>query len=490
VRHLSHALGVATLILLVNCEYVVFRNANARMHSSAPLAQVALVDVFAIAILSTVLALILIALHRTRRWPLLEFVLAACLPPLLIARNAELVSWPPHPYRLFLKIPGIASWQWPPSRARVIVLMFCWMLLLLTVRSCALPAYQRLVRYGSAILAGCGLFGIVVSAQLVRAATWSPRPAQPVIAERATGKAFGHHRRVVWIILDELSHRQVFEHRAQGLELPHFDSLRSVSTVYTQVLDAGSRTETVMPSLFLGTRVVDVDYSDSDHLVVRRESGAWESFDLHRTTFAEAFQTGRRIGIAGWWNPYCQMSEGLASECFWTARVPPNNPFNPPSKAETAAIQIHHETYDELHARNVRLLKDESLDFVFLHLPVPHPPSIYDRRAATFRLGYGGSYLDSLALADRTLGECLSILRASPRWSETTLIVNGDHSWRIDSWRRAPGWTAEDEMASGNKFDPRPALLVHQPGQLEPVTVNSPFPLIHLHKILTDALIP
>jgi hypothetical protein len=219
-------------------------------------------------------------------------------------------------------------------------------------------------------------------------------------------------------------------------------------------------------------------------------SGAWENFDPQRTIFASAFRAGFRIGIAGWWNPYCQMSEGLSADCFWTARVPVNNPLSSSLQAEVSTIGNHRAIYEELHAQSIRLLKDESLDLIFLHLPVPHPPSIYDRRTGTFRRAFGGSYLDSVALADRTLGDCLSILRASPRWAETMVVVNGDHSWRVDSWRKVPGWTAEDAMAAGDKFDPRPALLVHQPGQLQPVTADSPFPLIHIRKILTAALIP
>jgi hypothetical protein len=50
VRQLGHAIGFATLILLANCEYLVFRNGNARMHSSAPFASIAVADIFAIVI--------------------------------------------------------------------------------------------------------------------------------------------------------------------------------------------------------------------------------------------------------------------------------------------------------------------------------------------------------------------------------------------------------------------------------------------------------
>ena len=52
------------------------------------------------------------------------------------------------------------------------------------------------------------------------------------------------------------------------------------------------------------------------------------------------------------------------------------------------------------------LIRDQSISFVFIHLPVPHPPGIYDR--STGRERAGGTYIDNLALADRSLGELMA----------------------------------------------------------------------------------
>ncbi len=65
----------------------------------------------------------------------------------------------------------------------------------------------------------------------------------------------------------------------------------------------------------------------------------------------------------------------------------------------------------------------------------------------------GGSYLDGLALADRELGNVLASLKSSPRWKDTTVIVEGDHSWRLWLWNDQPGWMAEDAAASVTGFD-------------------------------------
>jgi hypothetical protein len=76
----------------------------------------------------------------------------------------------------------------------------------------------------------------------------------------------------------------------------------------------------------------------------------------------------------------------------------------------------------------------------------------------------------------------LAILELQPRWAATTLIVQGDHSWRTDMWRPVPGWSAEDERASdGGKWDPRPVLLIHASGQQSSNTVTAPTSLMFVH---------
>jgi len=57
-------------------------------------------------------------------------------------------------------------------------------------------------------------------------------------------------------------------------------------------------------------------------------------------------------------------------------------------------------------------------------------------------------------------------------------------------WRQTRHWTSEDEAVShGGIFDPRPMLMVHQPGQHTPRTVSQPFPLVGVHDILDSQIL-
>jgi membrane-anchored protein YejM (alkaline phosphatase superfamily) len=146
------------------------------------------------------------------------------------------------------------------------------------------------------------------------------------------------------------------------------------------------------------------------------------------------------------------------------------------------------QTYLNLQQHALELLKQDQADFIFLHLPIPHSPNIWSRVNDDYARGCGSSYLDNLALADRTLGNMMAILRQSPRWNDTTVIVQGDHSWRIMLWNWLPAWTEEDDQASRGEFDPRPALLIHNAGQTQPATDGRALSLLFVHDALENVL--
>jgi membrane-anchored protein YejM (alkaline phosphatase superfamily) len=132
------------------------------------------------------------------------------------------------------------------------------------------------------------------------------------------------------------------------------------------------------------------------------------------------------------------------------------------------------------------LIRNDRTRFVFIHLPIPHPPGIYDRRA--HKLSEGGDYIDNLVLADDTLGALLQQIDQTPNASQTTLIVSSDHSWRVPMWRLGPDWTDEEEQISRGRFDQRPVFLIHFPGQNSASEVNTAMPEISEHYIITAML--
>jgi hypothetical protein len=146
----------------------------------------------------------------------------------------------------------------------------------------------------------------------------------------------------------------------------------------------------------------------------------------------------------------------------------------------------HKRAYDILMTQGLELIREDGERLVFLHLPAPHPPGIYDRVSG--RMRDGGSYLDNLALADKTVGDVHAAIEASPDSQNTIFIVSGDHSMRVPTWRGTASWTPEDERVFGKRFDTRPVLMVHFPGEQKGLTVKEPFEEIQTHAMIEEML--
>jgi hypothetical protein len=308
--------------------------------------------------------------------------------------------------------------------------------------------------------------------------------------------------RIVWLLFDELSYDQTFEHRFPGLTLPAFDQFRSESVVFTNLKPAGYYTERAIPAFFLGKTIDNIRSKLNGEPLVKLNGGdRWQAFDAQATLFADAQRLGWTTGVVGWYNPYCRILSGTLNYCYWRMGDGQSDGALPDHSAWQNAVAplveivrgLKHEPglAEKKHAEDQAavmpqakaLIRDESIRFVFIHLPVPHPPSIYNRahRKAS------GSYIDSLALADQSLAELMTTLRGTASVAATTVIICSDHSWRVPMWR-STYWTKEDETASQGRFDTRPVLMIHFPGQQTERAVTAPFDQIRMHEIIQHLL--
>jgi hypothetical protein len=326
--------------------------------------------------------------------------------------------------------------------------------------------------------------------------------SRPVAATAASS-----NRRIVWILFDELSYNQAFEHPASGLNLPNFDRLRAESFSFSNLKPAGFYTDLVIPSLFVGRRIDEIRSTVEGDLSYKDESQhRWVPFDPNATLLALAKQNGWNSGVDGWYIPYCRILNSVPNSCSWESSILatglygtseensvlvnaaflPNMFLGKLGNRETTASSAHMQEYRNVMARTSVLIDNDQVQFVYLHLPVPHPPGIYDR--VRHRLRAGGTYLDNLVLADDTLGILLRQIDASPSANVTTLIVSSDHSWRVPLWKPAQDWTPEEERASGGRFDDRPVLLIHFSGQTSNREVDAMTPELLEHDMVAGML--
>lgn len=492
IKRIAQAWGLASILLLPNYIDLTSSAGDVRMRYPSPLTRIALAHLADLAIVALVFGGLMAWLRTLKAWPAICFWLMAVLPVYLLARNLSVFPFPvPH--------------------SAVITAGLLWWTVLFFLRRREPAITDRIRAIGSAVLAGFAVFALAMTWQLVRAAMWRPGPqafATPIPMQPATKP------RLVWILFDELAEKPTFESRDPSLELPNFDRLRGESTLYTDVTPIAYWTIRVVPSLMLGRNVTGVVYTnDNRYLIEIDNSSGWQGFDAGDSLFGLAKQRGVTTSIAGWYIPYCPIFAGVATECYWSNDdAQDRGPTRPdasfwenvwfplrilveefvwPSRADKDdaewRAQGHIASVKDLSSHALTALESSHADVIFLHIPAPHPPAFWDRRSGTFATG--GSYLDGLDYSDRLLGQMLAILEAEPRWAATTLIVEGDHSWRTGMWRPLAGWSAEDERISGGgKWDPRPVLLIHRPEEQDAETVSAPTSLMVVHDVVAGQI--
>jgi len=491
-KQIAQAWAFATILLLPNYVDLTSGAGDARMRSPVPLTRVALAHLTDILIVAALFFGVLCLLRRLSAWSRIRWALMALLPPLLLARNLDVLP---------VNMPA----------SLVFAVAMIWVALLAFITLNLPRIYPQLSRFGSSLLTGFAIFAMVMTCQLVRATLWKPGPQSfsSKIPVAGPGKP-----RLVWILFDELAYQPVFEARDSSLQLPNFDHLRNASTLYTNMTPIAYRTTRVVPSMLLGQQVANVTYTaNNKYLVQTKESKSLRQFDPNATVFGTARQYGLTTSITGWYIAYCPVFSGIAADCYWSNedaqdRGPTSttasfaeNVWLPlrilgeqiftPRKAWTDVAawneKYHAAAVQDLQQHALNTAATSQADILYLHLPAPHPPAVWDRRTHSF--APGGSYLDSLAYTDQLLGEILGMLESQPRWASTTLIVQGDHSWRTQMWRPLPGWSTEDERISrGGVFDPRPVLLIHTPGQQKAETVQAPTSVMHVHDVVEASI--
>jgi hypothetical protein len=395
-----------------------------------------------------------------------------------------------------LIVAQLLSWQ-QLSAGRAFALMVATLLLIWLIAPRAYPTAIRGLRFVVLLLGFCMFWAL----PMLAIAGFALQPHDQAEFHKPIPAAPGPHRRVVWLLFDEMSYDQVFAHRFPGLDLPNLDHLRAQSVTFSNMQPSGYFTEQIIPSLFLGKPIVDTRSTTSGSLLYQTTShGPWTALDGSATLFGDAKRQGWTTGISGDYNPYCRILRDQLDSCWmrlivfgdhlsrdkstWGNLAAPvqaaaaralHQPFEPaPTQAEILSGMI-------TSAR--QLIADETIDFAFVHLYLPHPPGFYDRK--TRHVAIGGSYIDNLALADRSLGDLLQALNQTRSADQTTLIVSSDHSWRVGIWRDGFGWTKEDEQASNHgHFDPRPTLIVRFPNQTAPAEIPQPVPLLAMHDMI------
>lgn len=408
----------------------------------------------------------------------------------------------------FFRNVSVALPGWAP-RLPWIILAAAFVLLLVGRRY-----YDFTVKAAEIFLASAGIASIfVILPQIVFACFNHAPPEQASFTHPVRQPWHPGQTRVVWLLFDELSYNQVFDHRQPGIDLPAFLHLEQESISFSQLVPTGNMTQLVIPSLLSGRVFTAITSNRRGELLWQSQSKTrWQKFDPEATVFAEARRQGWGTGVVGWYNPYCRILSTTLDRCYWTyqefaagsrfnrlssqkstwVNARDGLPFVPQMEhawQHTSPNESHKDDYRRILEQATLLVKDQSIRFAFVHLPVPHPPGIFPD---PLPLAAGHEdYLGNLILADQALAQLRAAIESTSACADTILVVSSDHSWRASWYRAGPFWTAAEEHAThGGDFDQRPVLLIHFPGQTpqQGESIDRPRSAMVVHSLLLDIL--
>lgn len=367
----------------------------------------------------------------------------------------------------------------------------------------------RAIRVGLASFAFCSIWIVAELTYCGYGLHRTPSFDRPVSRSDVLPK-----QRIVWVLFDELSHDLIFEHPARGERFPVFERMWHQSVSLDNIEPLGMFTDKVVPSLLIDRRLEEIRSTFSGQLLERdSKASKWGPYHAEDSLFGRAHREGWRVGIAGWYNPYCRIFNQVLTSCQWTPGIPNYLPIeiigaseeksafanalaipralirrflHPEARSNPYLLQQNIRDYYQVMQNSKRLIQNSQLDFIFLHLPVPHPPGIYSR--TSHRICECGDYFDNLELADSTLSELQSDLQSTSLASNTILIISSDHSWRVPFWRLGPDWSQEEEGISHGSFEQKPVFLVHFPGQTQGNHISTPVSELVEHDLIEEML--
>ena len=288
-----------------------------------------------------------------------------------------------------------------------------------------------------------GLFLRAVNPLSIAPSAKDPRPIQSQSQSA---------RRVLVLVFDELDQRLLFDDRYPGLALPTIDAFMARALALNNAIPPCRCTEISIPALLTGRMVFETISIGPQELALQFSvDGSLMPLAAQRTVFHDAFDLGYRVGCNIGYHPLDRIFPGLFAAFAWQEapdtelgieggwvksivlqvrsilETPTFSPFSDSLYGRHSVSRYHHSL-----ASAVSILRDDTIDLAFLHLPVPHPPFIFDRRGeeVTSKHARKRSYHDNLALVDRSLAILLDTIRTSSKDRESIVILTSDHWWR------------------------------------------------------------
>ena len=312
--------------------------------------------------------------------------------------------------------------------------------------------------------------------------------------------------RVVWLLFDEMDRGAVRRKDPAAIRLPSLDRLRDESLYSSQAYSPTFCTHLTLPSYMLGRAVKKLKPLSPSDAELTFSDGADARWSDQQNIFGQAHQAGLRVGVVGWYLPYCRLLGGDVDYCWWgsiygyTGRSGQTVQTNLMDHAWTAAdtapfmdlllervdtleqcIQSI-DAYQDILSRAEQLAANPSFDLVFVHFPVPHPPGFFRRDVGRFDCS--GDYLDNYGLVETALAGVRKAMEASGTWQNSALLVTSDHPYRPWLWGGMPLRPNDSKTPDVNRMYRLVPFIVRLPSSDKTLRYTRRFSTVIVHDLV------
>jgi hypothetical protein len=296
--------------------------------------------------------------------------------------------------------------------------------------------------------------------------------------------------RVVWMIFDETDQRLAFEQRPAGLQLPEFDHLRSESLYATNAYPPGTNTSESLPGLISGRHIASAGPKNASELALTlADTGKVVGWSTLPSVFDSARDLGVNTALVGWFHPYRRILARGLNFCTWY-------PYGMYQQVRAVTLgkamrneirclswnlhgrKLHIELCRDVMKDSLSVVTNATYGLVFLHLPAPHKPWVFDASTRRFTISpfsKGTGYFSNLMLADIMFGELRHAMEASGQWDKTWVIVSADHNWR-------------ESAGFDGQVDQRVPFLIKPPGPSQPIIFSPEINTVLTHDLVLAIL--
>lgn len=317
--------------------------------------------------------------------------------------------------------------------------------------------------------------------------------------------------KIVFFIFDEMDKQIAFDLRPNNLILSELDFYKDSCFFAENCLQPGPITLYSLPALTIGKRVKSSSFKFNDLKLVL-ENKTVTTWKKEHSFFQKLYHMGYNPTVIGFYHPYSKILKGQLVDCIPDDNIsnfifsktfllknlfhivssifmeqPVIRKFIKGKSSNNSFDTTLAPSLDSFFENAKKMILDPSINFCFIHWPVPHFPAIVsktfvDETNSIF------PYFSNLQVVDVILKKLKTNLQECNLWDDLTLIISSDHWLRENFLKKADPYYLHglNDVLNKRKNQSLVPCMIKLPGNVSGKKYLPEFDGIFLHELIIE----